>query len=205
MPYGTQDIYGRRSGCAGVFHFPSRKTIFGGPTFLTPVGLRLPSSFLFVSALPVIFSYVELSASSFSMPTRLTLGIQSWSVSTGGGVASPLWGVVLCLLCLCACCACAAGAACVLAHARPCCHTPFIINGAVSGVQRHLQPTAGGDCLRSTSSVGHSSSSFAPEDAANGTGDQATSTTFHYGQLSGSEESERGLLRVLKTPPAGGV
>ena len=101
---------------------------------------------------------------------------------------------MLCSLCLCACCACAAGAACVLAHARSCCHTPFIINGAVSGVQRHLQPTAGGDCLRSTSSVGHSSSSFAPEDAANGTGDQATSTTIILRSTRvGVQKSERGL------------
>ena len=73
-------------------------------------------------------------------------------------------------------------------------HTPFIINGAVSGVQRHLQPTAGGDCLRSTSSVGHSSSSFAPEDAANGTGDQATSTTIILRSTRvGVQKSERGL------------
>ena len=66
--------------------------------------------------------------------------------------------------------------------------------GAVSGVQRHLQPTAGGDCLRSTSSVGHSSSSFAPEDAANGTGDQATSTTIILRSTRvGVQKSERGL------------
>ena len=39
-------------------------------------------------------------------------------VEGGGGVASPLWGVVLCLLCLCACCACAAGAACLRARIR---------------------------------------------------------------------------------------
>ena len=29
--------------------------IFGGPTFLTPIGFLLPSSFLFLSALPDIF------------------------------------------------------------------------------------------------------------------------------------------------------
>ena len=155
-----------------------------------------PSSSPTSSSVPQVFRCPPASPWEFSRGVSPRGG--AWLRRCGASCSA-------CCACVRAVCACAAGAACVLAHARSCCHTPFIINGAVSGVQRHLQPTAGGDCLRSTSSVGHSSSSFAPEDAANGTGDQATSTTFHYGQLSGSEESERGLLRVLKTPPAGGV
>ena len=54
--------------------------------------------------------------------------------------------------------------------------------------------------MRSTSSVGHSSSSFAPEDAASGTGDQATSTTISLRstRVSGSAKVRAWFMRHNK-------